>query len=47
MKCKYCRTKSVHVEQLRESEDGPVVALIHRCTKCNSILKRKKVKRKL
>lgn len=44
MKCKFCRTKTVHVEQLRESESGPVIAIIHRCNKCNTILKRKMVK---
>jgi len=44
MKCEVCRFKSVKVEELRHEADGPVVAIIHKCTKCDHIQKRKEVK---
>jgi transcriptional regulator NrdR family protein len=45
MKCEVCKLKKVHVEDLREDEDGPVVATINRCSNCGHIQKSKNLKK--
>jgi len=45
IKCEVCKMKKVHVEDIREEEDGPVVGTMNRCSNCGHIQKSKNLKK--
>lgn len=45
IKCEICKFRKVHVENIREEEDGPVVGTMNICSNCGHIQKAKNIRK--